>query len=116
MRKFEARAEDAEITELTQLHVMETWIPKDPTKLSRVEKVIALLSLVFFKEKRDGTLKSQHCANGASQREYISKEEAASPTVVTELVFTMVLAISVFGERHNRIFDIPSAFVDTISD
>ena len=31
--------------------------------------------------------------------------------VATELVFTMV-AISAFKERHNRTFDIPSAFVD----
>ena len=38
MRKFGSRAEDATITELTQLHVMDAWVPEDPMKLSRVEK------------------------------------------------------------------------------
>ena len=75
----------------------------------------ALSSLMFFKEKRDGKLKSRHCVNGSPQREYISKEEAASPTVATESVFTTA-AISAFEKRFNRTFDIPSAFVNTDSD
>ena len=75
----------------------------------------ALSSLMFFKEKRDGKLKSRHCVDGSSQREYISKEEAASPTVATESVFTTA-AISAFEKRFNRSFDIPSAFVNTNSD
>ena len=28
--------------DLTQLHVMDTWVPEDPTMLSRAEKVKAL--------------------------------------------------------------------------
>ena len=67
---------------------MDTWRPEDPTKLSKVEKKRALLSLMFFKEKQDGKLESRHCVDGSSQSEYISKEEVASPTVATELVFT----------------------------
>ena len=35
--------------ELTQLHVMDTWVPEDPTMLSRAEKVKALSSLMFLK-------------------------------------------------------------------
>ena len=35
---------------LTQIHVMDTWVPKDPTMLSRAEKVKALSSLMFLKE------------------------------------------------------------------
>ena len=64
-------------------------------KLSRVEKMRALSLLVFFKEKRDSKLKIRHCVDGSSQREYISKEEEASPTVATESVFTTA-AISAF--------------------
>ena len=103
------------ITELTQLHVMETWHPKCPTKLSRVEKVSTLLSLVFFKEKRGRKLKSRHCDDGSPQREYISKEEAASHMVATESVFTTA-TISVFGKRYNRTFNIPGTFVNMDSD
>ena len=58
----------------------------------------ALSSLMFFKEERDGKLKNRHCVDGSSQREYISKEETASPTFSTESVFTMA-AISAFKNK-----------------
>ena len=45
--------------ELTQPHVMDTWVPEDPTMLSRTEKVKALSSLVFLKEKRSGKVKGR---------------------------------------------------------
>ena len=35
--------------ELTQIHVTNTWVPKDPTSLTRSEKVKALSSLMFLK-------------------------------------------------------------------
>ena len=63
--------------ELTQLHVMDTWVPKDPTMLSRAEKVKALSSVMFLKEKRSGKVKGRACVNGAPHRAYISKEYAS---------------------------------------
>ena len=45
--------------ELTQLHIMETWIPKDPTMLSRAEKFKALSSLMFLKEKSSRKVKGR---------------------------------------------------------
>ena len=35
--------------ELTQLHIMDTWVPEDLAMLSRAEKVKALSSLMFLK-------------------------------------------------------------------
>ena len=35
--------------DLNQLHVMDTWVPEDPTMLSRAEKVKALSYLIFLK-------------------------------------------------------------------
>ena len=35
--------------QLTQLHVMDTWVPEDPAMLSRAEKVRDLSSLIFLK-------------------------------------------------------------------
>ena len=66
---------------LTQLHVMETWVPEDPTMLSRAEIVKALSSLMFLKVNRSGKVKGKACVNRAPQRAYIRKEEASSPTV-----------------------------------
>ena len=59
--------------ELTQLHVMGTWVLEDPTMLSRAEKVKSISSLMFLKEKRSAKVKGRASVNGAPQRAYISK-------------------------------------------
>ena len=45
--------------DLTQLHVMDTWVPEDPTMLSRAEKVKDLSSIMFLKEKRSRKVKGR---------------------------------------------------------
>ena len=45
LRHFGEKRIAAAKGELTQLHVMDTWVPEDPTMLSRAEKVKALSSL-----------------------------------------------------------------------
>ena len=77
--------------ELTQLHVMDTWVPKDPTMLSRADKVKALSSLMFLKEKSSGKVKGRSCMNVVPQRSYISKEDALSPTVVLLVHFHQIM-------------------------
>ena len=74
--KFRKRGQTAAVKELTQLHVMDTWRPIHAKKLSRDEKMKALLSLLFLKEKRTGDIKGTACINEAPQRGYIAKEEA----------------------------------------
>ena len=49
LRHFVEKVISASKGELTQLHVMDTWVPRDPTMLSRAEKVKALSSLMFLK-------------------------------------------------------------------
>jgi hypothetical protein len=66
---------------------MDTWKPIHTKKLTREEKMKALLSLLFLKEKRTGDIKGRACINGAPQRSYISKEDAASPTISMESTF-----------------------------
>ena len=91
---------------------MDTWVPKDPTMLSRSEKVKALSSLIFLKEKRSRKVKGRACVNGAPQRAYISKEDALSPTVANESVFiTSVIAAN--EKRFVRCYDVPGAFLHT---
>ena len=49
-------------------------------------------SLIFLTQKQDGTIKARACANGSTQRSYINKDDAASPTVATEaLLMTAVI-------------------------
>ena len=80
LRHFGEKGIAATKGKLTQLHGMYTWVPKDPTMLSRAEKVKALSSLMFLKEKRRGKVKGRVCVNGAPHRAYIRKEDTSSPT------------------------------------
>ncbi len=115
LRKFGERGATAAIAELTQLHVMDTWTVMDPTKLTRDDKTRVLLSLLFLKEKRCGKIKGRACVNGAPQRAYIPKEDAALPTISTELMF-ITSAIAASEKRHVRCYDMPSTFVNTDVD
>ena len=49
LKHFGEKGVAAEKGDITQLHVMDTWVPEDPTMLSRSEKVKALSSLMFLK-------------------------------------------------------------------
>jgi len=115
LRKFGAKGVTAAVKELTQLHIMETWMPLEASKLSREQRMRALSSLLFLKEKRTGDVKGQACINGAPQRAYISKEEAASPTVSTKSTF-ITATIAAAEKRKVRCYNVPSAFVNTEVD
>jgi hypothetical protein len=94
---------------------MDTWTVMDPTNLTRDDKTRVLLSLLFLKEKRCRKIKGRDCVNGMPQRVYIPKEDAALPTVSTELMF-ITPAIAASEKRHVQCYDVPSAFVNTDVD
>ncbi len=84
----------------------------DPAKLSREQQMEALLFLLFLKKKRMGDVKGQARINGAPQQAYIHKEEAASPTLSTELTF-ITASTATSEEQKVKCYDIPSKFVNT---
>ena len=71
--------------------------------------------LLFLKEKRTGKIKGRACLNGAPQRAYIAKEDAASSTVSTESTF-ITGAIAASKRRKVRCYGVPSAFMNTDVD
>ena len=98
--------------ELGSLHDLKAWIPLDPSKLTREQRLNALSTVVFSQEKRDGSLKTRACVNGALQQKIWSKDDAASPT--PHLKSVLLLAEIAAWERYEvRCFDIPSAFPTT---
>ena len=61
-------------------------------KRKREEKEASLQYLMLLKEKRCGKIKGRTCADGSSQRAYIPREEATSPTVSMEsLIATLII-------------------------
>jgi hypothetical protein len=66
-------------------------------------------------QKRCGKVKSRACVNGSKQREWIKKEDAASPTVMTDNVMLTSL-IEAHEYRKVITLDIPGAFLHTNID
>ncbi len=67
LRKSGTQEEKAALKEMTQLHIMDTWTPMDAGKLLREQRMRALPSLLFLKEKQTGDIKGRACINGAPQ-------------------------------------------------
>jgi hypothetical protein len=79
LKKFQKVGEAAVSKELEQLHMRETFTPQHNNDLSDSQKQKDLESLMFLKEKRDGTLKGRECADGRKQRETAVPGAATPP-------------------------------------
>ena len=69
-------------------------------------------SLIFLVEKRDLSVKARLCANGSTQREYMERDDATSPTVMCESIL-LTAGIEAKQNRDIMTCDIPNAFVQT---
>jgi hypothetical protein len=108
--KFGEKGQQAAHAEMKQLKDQKCFIPIDKTILNATERKRAIESLNFLTEKKDGTIKARHCANGSTERSYITREEASSPTVSTDST-TMTAVIDAEEEREVATCDIPNAFI-----
>ncbi|KAG7350725.1 reverse transcriptase RNA-dependent DNA polymerase [Nitzschia inconspicua] len=115
LKKFGQKGRVAAIGELKQLHDRVVFRPIRVSDLTPLERKRAMESLIFLSEKRDGTVKGRMCANGSSQRSYIRRDEAASPTAMTESIL-ITATIDAKQKRDVMTSDIPNAFVQTDVD
>jgi hypothetical protein len=90
LNKFKVKAKEAVSKELMQLQKKDTFEPQDVKTLTGDQKKSAIESLMFLKEKRDGTIKGRTCADGRKQREGSTKSKATPPTVELESVLITV--------------------------
>ena len=88
IRKFGEKGVAAANKELRQLHDRVVFEPISVDEMTTLERKRAMESLIFLNEKRDDTIKARMCANGSTQRAYISREEASSPTAASEAIIT----------------------------
>ena len=112
LKKFGERGKKSAHKELGQLHDRECFRPIHKSSLNSSEMERALESLIFMIEKRDGTIKTRHCANGSTQRAYMDRDEVTSPTVSTEATL-LTAVIDAYERRDVATCDIPNAFVQT---
>ena len=86
---FGEKGKKATTKELDQLHQRNCFMPIDVSKLTASEKKKAQEALMFLTEKRDGTIKGRCVYNGKPTRQWLNKEDSASPTVAIESLTTL---------------------------
>ena len=97
---------------MRQLHERAVFEPIRVNDMTQVERKRAMESLIFLVEKRDGRVKARTCANGSTQCAYMERDEAASPTAMTESIL-ITATIDAKQNRDVMTADIPNAFVQT---
>ena len=110
MKAWGPKARDAARAEMQQLHFRDTFKPHHYKDLTMDHRKRILESHLFLKLKRDGTVKGRTVAGGNKQRDYISKEEASSPTVSSEAVL-LTCIVDALERRDVAVIDIPNAFI-----
>jgi hypothetical protein len=81
-------------------------------EMTTLERKRSMESLIFLAEKRDDTIKARMCVNGSTQQTYIAREEATSPTAVTDAIL-ITGVIDAKQKRDVMTLDVPNTFVQT---
>ena len=110
LQVFGDNGENAAKKELDQLHRRTCFSPLAISKLTHDEKAKAQAALMFLTEKRDGTIKGRMVYNGKPTREWLSREDSASPTVSLESLMLTVI-VDAIEKRDVMTCDIPNAFI-----
>ena len=110
LKIFKERGEEAASKELDQLHKRNCFTPIDLLTLSPEEVRKTVEALMFLTEKRDQSVKGRLVYNGKPTREWLSREDAASPTVALE---SIMLTATVDAKEHRDVMsaDVPNAFI-----
>eukprot|EP00980_Cylindrotheca_fusiformis_P022076 scaffold8970_cov88-Cylindrotheca_fusiformis.AAC.1 len=97
---------------MDQLYKRNCFEPVSVKDMKPSEKRKAMEALMFLTEKRDGTIKGRMVYNGKPTRDWLSREDAASPTASLESVF-LTATIDAHEGRDVMTADVPNAFIQT---
>jgi hypothetical protein len=112
LKEWGYQAFTAARSKMKQSHIRNTFKPKHWRELSQVHRQTVLESHMFLKQNRDGNIKGRTIACGNTQCDYISKEDASSPTIAMEAVLLSCIIDAEEG-RDAAVVEIPNAFVQT---
>ena len=110
LKKFGEKGTQAAKKEMGQLHDRTCFGPLDISELTPDEKRKAQEALMFLTEKRDKSIKGRCVYNGKPTREWLSREDAASPTASLESIMLTAI-IDAKEKRDVMTADIPNAFI-----
>jgi hypothetical protein len=98
---------------LDQLHKRTCFAPLKVKEMKPSERKKAQMALMFLIEKRDRSVKGRMVYNGKPRREWLSREDAASPTAALESIM-ITRVIKAKEERDIMTCSIPNAFIQAL--
>ena len=113
IKLYGQKAIDGAIKEMEQLNNRDCFMPVRLEDLTDLERQRIRRAIMLVTQKRDGTVKNRTVFDGSGTRDWISKEETASPTVTTESVM-MTAAVEAKEKRDTMINDVPNAFIQAL--
>lgn len=111
MKVFKEKRSTACLKEMDQLHCQNCFTPILIATMTPNERKKAVEALMFLTEKRDKTVKARMVYNGKPTREWLSREDSASPTAAHESV---LLTGDANENRDVMISDVPNAFIQAL--
>ena len=112
LKVFGNRGEDGAYKELEQLHKRTCFSPISIKEMTPIEKKKAMNALMFLTEKRDKSVKGRLVYDGKPTRDWLSREDSASPTAAIESIL-ITTVIDAHEGRDEMTSDIPNAFIQT---
>lgn len=109
------KAITAIVQEFKQLDDKTAFKPREMMGLTEEQREQALRSITLIKEKRCGRIKGRTVADGRGQRDYISHDEATSPTVSLEALMISI-AIDAKEDREVATADVEGAYLNADMD
>src|SRR6056300_1355 len=108
LKVFGDRGHEAAMKELKQLVERNCWKPIDVGKMTPSEKQKAVDAMMLLAKKNDGTIKGRCVFKGSETRDWLSRENTASPTASLEGICSTCV-IDAHEERDVMTVDIPNA-------
>jgi hypothetical protein len=113
LKIFGQKGQDASKKEIDQLYQRSCFTPKSIAKITQLERRKAQQALMFLGEKPEGTVKGRMVYNGKPAREWLSREDSASPTAALKSI--MLTAVIDAHEEHGMMTcNIPHAFIQAL--
>jgi hypothetical protein len=110
LKVFGRKGNNASMKEVNQLHKRRCFAPLKVEEMKPSKWKKAQIALMLLTEKRDKSVKGRMVYNGKPTREWLSREDTASPAAALEsIMFTGVIEVK--EERDVMMCDIPNAFI-----
>ena len=110
LKHFGEAGYTAAVKEMEQMYKRHCFTPISIGELTKHEKEKAMKGLMLLTEKKDGSKKGRLVYNGKPTREWLSREDASSPTASLESIM-LTAVIDAYESRDVMCNDIPNAFI-----